>query len=447
MTVNPDGVDIVSHNLGGLYSHATAATYSGACIYAWHETEVGQELLREHRGKLTELGYSIHMAKHADAEDDNHSILSRAAIATRGQLKGYALKITDDETLALAESGRWTERLIPVRDGMSFIIVASLYGHSGASWDPALARRNDRLIKAAVLRAAQFLSTPYFLCCDLNQNPDTSLTIRTALDTGILSDLAADWAEDHAALAPTFRKEGVYKGMSGPGTTRIDVVLANNIGSAVVQSVETVWDKAILFDHTPIRVRLSISAMTQKVWRAGRPIGIEVDKVIFGTAGKKPEEKRKLQHEAAQSFQRIWGLYKPAFENALESGNIDEAHRIWCLGCELWLYLAQNCDDEGEGGSPSIERFLMRGVPRRGTTMPVREEKLVPDVEDGKDTAVLAVNKKLLQAIASAKGILLHIKKAGVNKDGLPDGKTTELVQKLVLMVIKVVAAEKTQEK
>ena len=247
MTANPDGVDIVSHNLGGLYSHATAATYSGACIYAWQETEVAQELLREHRGKLTELGYSIHMAKHADAEDDNHSILSRAAIATRGQLKGYALKITDDETLALAESGRWTERLIPVRDGMSFIIVASLYGHSGASWDPALARRNDRLIKAAVLRAAQFLSTPYFLCCDLNQNPDTSLTIRTELDTGILTDLAADWAEDHAALAPTFRKEGVYKGMSGPGTTRIDVVLANNIGSAAVQNVETVWDKAILF--------------------------------------------------------------------------------------------------------------------------------------------------------------------------------------------------------
>ena len=184
--------------------------------------------------------------------------------------------------------------------------------------------------------------------------------------------------------------------------------------------------------------------MTQKVWRAGRPIGIEVDNVIFGTAGKKPEEKRKLQHKAAQNFQRIWGLYKPAFENALESGNIDEAHRIWWLGCELWLYLAQNCDDEGEGGSPSIERFLMRGVPRRGTTMPVREEKLVPDVEDGKDTAVLAVNKKLLQAIASAKGILLHIQKAGINKDGLPDGKTTELVQKLVLMVIKVVAAEKS---
>ena len=96
--------------------------------------------MREHRQKLHELGYDLHMAKQADSEGAEHSILSRAAVAVRGRVNAYALAISDADTLALAETGRWTERLFPVRDGTSFIIVASLCGHSGSSWDPALAR-------------------------------------------------------------------------------------------------------------------------------------------------------------------------------------------------------------------------------------------------------------------------------------------------------------------
>jgi hypothetical protein len=46
-------------------------------------------------------------------------------------------------------------------DGNKFIIVASLYGFSGASQDPAIARKNDELLRAAALRCAGFIPTTY----------------------------------------------------------------------------------------------------------------------------------------------------------------------------------------------------------------------------------------------------------------------------------------------
>ena len=80
---------------------------------------------------------------------------------------------------------------------------------------------------------------------------------------------------------PTFRREGVYKGMSGPGTTRIDVVLANSVASATVTAIDTVWDHTAVFDHTPIKVTLCTEVMQQEVTRAGRPIGIDTDKHCY----------------------------------------------------------------------------------------------------------------------------------------------------------------------
>ena len=330
-----------------------------------------------------------------------------------------------------------------MRDGTSFIIVASLYGHSGSSWDPALARVNDRLVKAAVLRASQFITTPYYLCCDLNQDPDTSLTVSTAVDAGILVDVAADWSRDKMNLAPTFRKEGVYQGMSGTGTTRIDVVLANITGSAAVARVDTVWDRAILFDHTPIRVRLSMNAMTQKVNRPGRPIGIDVDKCAFKNTAKGPAQRKQRAEKAAKSFGDIWKLFAPSYYEAIDKEDIDEAHRWWCLGCELWLYLQH---EDKEPGGPCIQKFLMKGVPRRGQPMPVRQEPLVPPVDQGPDSAILAVSKQLLQIVASIKGVVLVLEQAK-HREGHPlDERTAGIIGTLLKRVITFAATNRSAD-
>ena len=101
--------------------------------------------------------------------------------------------------------------MIPVRDGDTYIIVATLYGYSSASWCPALEKKNDKLVSAAVCRASQFLTTPYFLCTDLNQDPQKSHPLVTAVETGILADLAADWSPNQEDVPSLSAARGCTK--------------------------------------------------------------------------------------------------------------------------------------------------------------------------------------------------------------------------------------------
>ena len=68
----------------------------------------------------------------------------------------------------LVESGRWHERCIPIGDGSRYVIIANFYGISASFSCEALARCDERLIAAAVCRAASFISTPYFVMGDFN---------------------------------------------------------------------------------------------------------------------------------------------------------------------------------------------------------------------------------------------------------------------------------------
>ena len=79
--------------------------------------------------------------------------------------------------------------MMDIQDINKFIIVACLYGYSGASQDPAIARRNDDILRSADLRCASFVSTPYYICTDANTNPQTCKAWREMLDKGLITDL------------------------------------------------------------------------------------------------------------------------------------------------------------------------------------------------------------------------------------------------------------------
>ena len=98
----------------------------------------------------------------------------RAAIIT----KTVAPPITPSRDLDanaqwLRASGRWVEALLPVDGG--HLYISSLYGYSGASdtTSPTF-RRNEALLAAAVVRAAQYGHLPCFIGCDLNCDPTSS---------------------------------------------------------------------------------------------------------------------------------------------------------------------------------------------------------------------------------------------------------------------------------
>ena len=61
---------------------------------------------------------------------------TKVAIAVADGYKPYALEYHDRDTVQLAASGRWCERMVSIKDGNKFIVVVSLCGYSGASQDP-----------------------------------------------------------------------------------------------------------------------------------------------------------------------------------------------------------------------------------------------------------------------------------------------------------------------
>ena len=161
-----------------IIKHAGAATSTGADVYAWQETDVPNELQEVARERTAQLSYTLHLGRYTadqDGADANFYSKRRVGIAVRSGTPAYSLCHHHADTLGLLQSGRWTERAIPINDGQSFIVVASIYGYSGASSDPSLARTNEGLLKAALHRASTFLATPYYLCGDINIDPSASL--------------------------------------------------------------------------------------------------------------------------------------------------------------------------------------------------------------------------------------------------------------------------------
>ena len=130
--------------------------------------------------------------------------------------------------------------MVRTHAGNKSIVVAYLYGYSGASQDPAIARKNDELLRPAALRCASFVITPYYLCTDANTNPQTCKAWREMLDRGLITDLPYEWGDGNPEF--TYRNKGVYKGMTGPGVTRINTEVCNEMGSELVGEVKYLWD-------------------------------------------------------------------------------------------------------------------------------------------------------------------------------------------------------------
>ena len=321
--------------------------------------------------KMCELGYNIRYGWEEGLNCDD-AIHSKVAIACTNGMHQYALEYHDSATTQLASSGRWCERVVTITDGNKFVIVASLYGYSGASQDPAIAKKNDELLRAAAIRCAGFVSTPYFICTDANTNPQLCKAWREMLDKGLITDLPYEWGD--GAPEYTYRNAGVYQGMKGPGVTRIDTVISNEIGSQMVGEVKYLWDTSGANDHVGIAVRLKGARVQQKVLRTGRPIGITLDNHRFAPKEKEsPTDRCDREHKANASFLRLWRSVEGDFNEALTAMNVNELHRIWCRVCELWLYFNQDEDK----AAPDEKMATQNKMPRRGQPMPLIEQDLV----------------------------------------------------------------------
>ena len=260
--------------------------------------------------------------------------------------------------MVLFDSGRWVETLVRVGKGDRHILVAGFYGISGASLDGPKHIANERLIGYAIKRMMGFRHTPYFLAGDFNVDPASSETIQRAIDEQEVIDVFAARAPDAQAIHPTFASGGVFQGMTGPGKTRIDTVLCNQVANALVIEASLRWQLGMEFDHACLAVRLDLKAMTQRVQRLAPVIPVSLQGFFFDPPPKATADEKDLCKKLAdEDFDRLWMHFDNSFAKALADKDVDQAHQIWCSASEIWLALSQpgDCDLKrlcGEGCRP-----------------------------------------------------------------------------------------------
>ena len=239
---------------------------------------------------------------------------------------------TDTE---LYQSGRWQEIKYPIGKTRSYLTVANYYGCSGANNDIKTRTENEILLAPAIQRAIEANKEPYILVGDCNIDPSESPAIAAAVEAGLLVDVAyaaapncenaSETDEPRKKLQATFCQDGASESMSGSGTTRIDVVLANPTAAAAITDFRYEWDKVFL-DHVPLSVTMSLEAFEDQVVHQKGCEQMEVDNLpnIDGRS-------------ADDIYYDVWAQYGDDFEEAINAERLDDGHKIWCEAAEAWL--------------------------------------------------------------------------------------------------------------
>jgi len=173
------------------------------------------------------------------------------------------LDADDPDYKFLMDTGRWVEVTLPTSEKGFYITVANTYGISGASQGGEAHTANERILAAAGRRASACKNHPYFLMGDFNDNMKHSKVLSVLMEQQMLFDIAAEFTKPGQAVQKTFSRDGITEDMTGAGKTRIDFVLANDVGMRVTDSFEYLFSETQGFDHLPMKLTLNIKALTR----------------------------------------------------------------------------------------------------------------------------------------------------------------------------------------
>ncbi len=127
---------------------------------------------------------------------------------------------------------------------------------------------------------------PAAICCDLNRNPDESAYLRMAMARTGWTDLRQlQYGEEDAP--PTYWQGGAArKGMTGPGCTRIDLILVNQVALAAFERYEQIYGQGIA-KHAMLMATFHLPAFAAKVTMPKPPSSMaHLDKCEFPEADK-----------------------------------------------------------------------------------------------------------------------------------------------------------------
>ena len=228
------------------------------------------------------------------------------------------------------EFGRWTRAAIPIGAGHRSFQVTSFYGPPKGD----VIRKNyaDKMLKLLFECSRDFGSQmPAVICCDLNRNPDECAFLRMAMARTGWTDVGQlQYGEEDAP--PTYCQTGAaHKGMTGPGCTRIDLLLANQVALAAFESYEQIYGQGIA-KHAIITASFHLPTFGAKV-----------------TLPKTPSSMAHLErHDLPEAVKEdlVYFALPPAqkakYLQSLEQGEFTEAYDIWNRAAEGHLTLQLN---------------------------------------------------------------------------------------------------------
>jgi hypothetical protein len=249
------------------------------------------------------------------------------------------------------DSGRWQEVTVPIKNGTHFVTVANFYGIPTAGSNALGYAANERLIAAAIRRMHTFSDRPYFLGGDFNISSVESKALSNAEEMQEIYDIAEQWRKCGEDTQNTFSRDGISKGMEGPGKTRIDMVYANFIGKHIVSDFQYRFDLAEGYDHIPLQITISAEHFVQKIDKCANAETINFSKY----------EPKIHTHEMRQEMfvEKIWPKYQTEFDDAIQAEELEKAHRVWCKASEEFLKTLLNGDDEksADTSSKGVHRY------------------------------------------------------------------------------------------
>ena len=363
---NAGKTNMLTRNIRGLFSNLSAALRGRHQIIALQETDIAEHSVPDLIAQAEAAGYKLIFGEPcAMGKDAAKNIGRRVALVIHKDTPCEdATKEGDMYTDFLKASGRWVERLVPL-DGGKQMMIASLYGYSGASAMADEYMTNEKLLAAAIMRMRSMGNIPYFIATDMNVDPAVSKIVQMAIEANLAYDIVDD--AFGGAPSPTYAKGGITTDMSGPGTTRIDTVLGNDSAAHACKDVRYLHQNNAAFDHVPIEIVLAHDKFTDTINVAQQPARLQI-RALHGLTCKQKEDLRSME---AHIYDKIWQHYNNDFDIALVNKDIDECHRIWSRAAEEHLWQLEYSNDP-----------LPTGLPRRGTILPKEDKPIAQKICD-----------------------------------------------------------------
>jgi hypothetical protein len=153
--------------------HLDMVLAMGDDVTALEETDVLECDVTWLKAKAAAKGFTLAFAATTAISRDGVTRQGRrAAILVKGPAVPKLIMNYDDPTcLALNNTGRWLELLIPVSSGEASFLCTCAYGYSGASGGGDDYNDNETMIAHLISRASQRERAAQFICTDLDIDP------------------------------------------------------------------------------------------------------------------------------------------------------------------------------------------------------------------------------------------------------------------------------------